>query len=249
MAEQSVVVGATGSVGRAVVARLAADGHAVLAIARSEGPLADLAEELPRVRTATADCTSEDFEAIVADALAGDRVRTLVHTAAPPFGGDVLTVEPEVVLAAVDVKVNGLLRGVRAVEQALRSGSSIVAIGGNLGFDPVPSASTGGIANAAQASVVRQLSRALGPRGVSCHVVAPGPLDTPRFRDMIARQAAEHGVDVAEALEEARAQRPLGRLTAPADVAWAVARLCDPEAAALTGGALILDMGQRTGLP
>lgn len=42
---------------------------------------------------------------------------------------------------------------------------------------------------------------------------------------------------------------PVGRLTAPEEVAWAVARLAEPEAEVLTGGTLLLDAGRRTAIP
>ncbi|HSK57833.1 MAG TPA: SDR family oxidoreductase, partial [Actinomycetospora sp.] len=56
------------------------------------------------------------------------------------------------------------------------------------------------------------------------------------------------GVDVEEILAERRAESPLGALVTPDQVGWAVATLLDPEAGALTGSTLALDMGARRGL-
>jgi NAD(P)-dependent dehydrogenase (short-subunit alcohol dehydrogenase family) len=245
----SVVVGATGEIGRVVVARLVEEGHDVLALARREGPLVELAHALRGVRTLPVDLCEDDAVARIADAVAGAPVRLAVHMAAAPLGGSILDVPAETVLTAVDVKVNGLLRLVRGVDAGLGEGSRVVAVGGNLGFDPAEGVSTAGIGNAAQANAVRQLSRALGPRGVTCHTVAPGPVATERWRGMTAGQAEQQGVDVEEVRRAAAADSPLGRLTTPEEVAWAIARLADPEAGALTGSTLLLDGGRRRALP
>ena len=89
---------------------------------------------------------------------------------------------------------------------------------------------------------------ALGILANVAHLVAPGPADTPRLR-ALSRQAAEtRGVPVETVLAERAAESPLGRLVTPAEVAWAVATLLAPEAAALDGSALSLDVGARRGI-
>ena len=120
--------------------------------------------------------------------------------------------------------------------------------GGHYGIEPAPYACAAGVTNAALANLVRQLATAYGPRGVTAHLVAPGPADTPRLR-ALSRQAAEtRGVPVDTVLAERAAESPLGRLVTPAEVAWAVATLLAPEAAALDGSALSLDVGARRGI-
>ena len=49
-------------------------------------------------------------------------------------------------------------------------------------------------------------------------------------------------------LAERAAESPLGRLVTPAEVAWAVATLLAPEADALHGSTLALDVGARRGI-
>jgi NAD(P)-dependent dehydrogenase (short-subunit alcohol dehydrogenase family) len=244
----TVISGATGEIGRVATDRLVAEGHRVLAVARDPEKLADLARH-ERVTACPADLRDDAAVDVIAAAVGDAPVRMVVHLAAAPLGGDILSVPPDVVLAAVDVKVNGLLRLVRAVQARLQPGSRIVAVGGNLAFDPNPAVSTAGIANAGQANAVRQLSRALGPGGVTCNTIAPGPVATDRWYGMTAEEAAREGVPVEEVRRRAVTASPLGRLTEPSEVAWAIARLADPEAAALTGSTLLLDAGRRNALP
>ena len=130
----------------------------------------------------------------------------------------------------------------------MRRGSRIVALGGHFGSEPSPDACAAGVTNAALANLVRQLATAYGPRGITAHLVAPGPVDTPRMRGLAAAAAERRGVDVDEVLAERAAESPLGRFVAPAEVAWTVATLLAPEADALHGATLALDAGARRGL-
>lgn len=244
-----VVAGATGEIGRVVVAKLVGDGHRVVALARRAEPLAELSARHGSVITAAVDLTEDAAVERIAHAIDGAPVRMAVHMAAAPLGGHILDTPASTLVQAVEVKVNGLLRLVRAVRPNLVEGGRIVAVGGNLGFDPVEGVSTAGIVNAAQANAVRQLARAFGGRGVSCHTVAPGPVGTERWLDMTASQAVQEGVTAADIRARAAAESPLGRLVTPDEVAWAIALLASPEAAALTGSTLLLDGGRRRALP
>ena len=105
--------------------------------------------------------------------------------------------------------------------------------------------------NAALSNFVRALADRWGPAGVTVHLVAPGPVESPRMRGIAERTASRRsdGTTADDVLDEYRAGSPLGRLTTIDEVAWAVALLLDPEARAIAGGTMILDAGQRTSIP
>lgn len=245
---RTIVVGGTGAIGRTTVDRLVDEGHRVLVVARDHQRLRETARGREAVATCSADVTSDDVGPTVVEAVGDERVRMLVHMASAPLGGDILDTDPSVIRASIEVKVNGLLRLVRALRDRFEEGARIVAVGGNLGFDPVPHASTAGIANAALANVVRQLNRSLAPE-VTSHLVAPGPVDTDRYRVIAREEAKQRGTTEEEVVRQAGQQAPLGRLTEPKEVAWAIARLGDEEAAALAGSTILLDAGRRTATP
>src|SRR3990172_12798481 len=136
----AVVAGATGALGSAISEALRG-GLTVLGLARHGGHRPDLME---------VDLRDEHSVASVRDRIVGV-VRALVHVAGPPLAGGVTDVDTGSVLEAVDVKVNGLLRLVRAVDHRLAVGSRIVAVTGHLGYDPVPASVGGGGAKAAPA--------------------------------------------------------------------------------------------------
>lgn len=245
----SVVVGATGALGTPIVARLVAEGHRLLAVARSTERLAELCAAHPGVDPCPADFSSDAAGDRVVKALGGRPVRFVVYGPAAGMAGGILDARPPDLLAAIDLKVNGLLRLVRALRPRFAAGARVVALGGNLAYDPTPDAATSGLANAALANAVRQLQRAVGPEGPSFHVVAPGPVLTPRYLQLAAAEGVRRAVDPAKVIAEAEAAAPVGRLTRPHEVAWAVARMADPEATALAGSTLLLDGGRRTAIP
>jgi NAD(P)-dependent dehydrogenase (short-subunit alcohol dehydrogenase family) len=163
--------------------------------------------------------------------------------------GGILSAPTATMVDAVNIKVGGLLRLTRAVDGLLAAGSRIVAIGGHYGFEPTAYAASAGVANAALVNVVRQLSLAYGPRGVTAHLIAPGPADTERLRRVAADRAALRGITVDAVLAEMLADSSIGRFTTPEQVAWAVSLLLAPEADSMTGSSLMLDSGRRRGLP
>lgn len=246
--ELAVVVGATGAFGNAMVERLAAAGLGVVAVARSADSLAVLRERVPGLVACAADIASDSAIAVIAAAV--DRpVRMVVNGPGVTVAGGILTAPTATMVDAVNIKVGGLLRLSRAVDSWLAAGSRIVAIGGHYGFEPTAYAASAGVANAALVNVVRQLSLAYGPRGVTAHLIAPGPADTERLRRVAADRAAQRGITVDAVLAEMLAESSIGRFTTPEQVAWAVSILLAPEADAMTGSSLMLDSGRRRGLP
>jgi NAD(P)-dependent dehydrogenase (short-subunit alcohol dehydrogenase family) len=221
--ELAVVVGATGAFGQAIVDRLAAAGLGVVAVARSADSLAALGERVPGLIACAADIASDASVETIAAAL--DRpVRMIVHGPGVGVAGGILSAPTATLVDAV-------------------------AIGGHYGFEPTAYAAAAGVANAALMNAVRQLSLAYGPRGVTAHLIAPGPADTERLRRVAADRAALRGIAVDEVLADMLADSSIGRFTTPGQVAWAVAILLAPEADAMTGSSLMLDSGRRRGLP
>jgi NAD(P)-dependent dehydrogenase (short-subunit alcohol dehydrogenase family) len=249
MGEYAVVAGATGALGSAIVARMRDAGLSVIAIARSQHDLADLARGDDGIVPVAADLSDDDAIAIVA-AAADDRVRIVVQAAGLPASGTIDTLTTDEITRGIDAKIGGFVRLIRAVEPRLATGSRIVVLGGHYGYEPSVAAPLAGMTNAALANLVRSLADHWGPKGVTVHLVAPGPVDSPRMRAIAERTAARRGsgVSAEDVLDAYRAASPLGRLTTIDEVAWAVDLLLAPEAAALHGSTLSLDAGRRRGI-
>jgi NAD(P)-dependent dehydrogenase (short-subunit alcohol dehydrogenase family) len=244
----AIVVGATGAMGQVIARRLAARGLKVIAVARSADSVAALAASAPNIQACVADIADDSAIAAIADRLDGP-VRMLVHGPGVATAGGVLSVPTTAVVDAVNIKCGGLLRLVRAADSRLERGSRIVAIGGHYGFEPTAYAATAGVANAALANLVRQYSWAYGERGVTAHLVAPGPADTERLRRVATARGERDGIGADAVLAEMRAESAIGAFTTVEQIAWAIELLLAPEADALAGGTLFMDAGRRKGLP
>ena len=246
--ESAVVVGATGAMGQVIVQRLAARGLHVVAVARTIASVAGLADRHANVTACAANIAEDASTDAIRAALSGP-VRLVVHGPGVATAGGVLTAPTAAVVDAVNIKVGGMLRLVRAVDKHLQRGSRLIAIGGHYGFEPSAYAATAGVANAALANLVRQLSWAYGERGVTAHLIAPGPADTERLRRVATARGEREGLDTDHVLAEMKKESAIGAFTTVEQIAWAVEMLAAPEADALAGSTLFMDAGRRRGLP
>ncbi|WP_317930667.1 SDR family oxidoreductase [Halioxenophilus sp. WMMB6] len=246
--ELAIVVGATGDFGQKIVASLLNKGLSVMAVARTESAVRDLVAESSQLIGCVADIA--DDRAIAAIASNIDRpVRAVVHGPGVGVAGGILTAPTETMVDAVNIKVGGLLRLVRAADAQFTQRSRIIAIGGHYGLEPTAYAASAGVANAALVNVVRQLSLAYGARQITAHTIIPGPADTERLHRVAATRAEQRGVSLQQVLTEMRSESSLDAFTTPEQVAWAVTTLLEPQADAMTGSAFMLDSGRRKGLP
>ena len=247
--EVAVVVGASGAMGQVIARRLADFGLHVLAVARSRESVSELAESHSCIEACPADLSHDDAIDVIGSAVGARTVRTVVHGPGVATAGGVLNAPTAAVVDAVNIKVGGMMRLVRAVDSNLRRGSRLIAIGGHYGFEPTAYAATAGVCNAALANLIRQYSWAYGERGVTTHLVAPGPADTDRLRRVAETRAERDGVEVETVLDQMRQESAIRAFTDVEQVAWAVETLLAPEADALAGGTLFMDAGRRKGLP
>lgn len=242
----SVVAGATGAVGRAVVERLVADGRRVVALARGADTLATLAAEVdPDLVTPCPVDLSDDAAISTLAGCVDGPVDLAFFAPALPVTGSMLDMEPVGLARATDIKVAGMVRFLRGLEGNLVEGSRVVAVAGSLGIEPGPHDAAPGVANAGLINLMRQASQLYGPRGVITMTLALGPLDTPRLRAFADKRAEETGQTPDEVFDAYRAKTSLGHLPSPEDVAWLVDCLLAPQARLLHGAVIGADAGAR----
>jgi NAD(P)-dependent dehydrogenase (short-subunit alcohol dehydrogenase family) len=247
--ELAVVGGATGALGSAIVGRLRSSGLRVVAIARTQDALTELARLDQGIVPLVADLGDDATIDSLAATLTGP-VRMIVQAVGLPAAGDLDTISADEIATGIDRKIGGFLRLIRGARHHLVPNSRLVVLGGHYGEEPSMRVPLAGMVNAALANLVRSLADRYGPDGVTVHLVAPGPVESPRMNAIAARAAARRadGTTAEDVLAEYRETSPLGRLTTIDEVAWGVTLLLAPEAAALHGSSLKLDTGRRRGI-
>jgi 3-oxoacyl-[acyl-carrier protein] reductase len=224
----ALVTGAAGGIGRAIVARLAAEGAVVIA-----NDLADAS--IDGAAAFVRGSVTEDAEAIVA--AAGDRLDILVNNAGVVRDAPVHRMTDEDWRLVHDVGLYGAFAMSRAAAALLRAPAEhhrkVVNMASNVALHGAPGTTNYAAAKAGLIGFTRSLSREWARRRVNVNAIAPG---------LIAGTGMT-GAKPAELIARVEAQIPLGRAGTPEDVAACVAFLASPDSDFMTGQVLELSGG------
>ena len=236
--EIALVTGATRGIGAAIAERLARDGARVIGTATTaegaERISANLAAQggrgvvLDVVKPDSIDAVLEDIEAREGS------VGILCNNAGITRDTLLLRMKQEDWDAVLDTNLASVFRLSKAVLRGMMKARKgrIVSITSVVGLTGNPGQANYAAAKAGIIGFTKSLAREVGSRGITVNAVAPGFIDT----------------DMTRALGEAQratlnAQIPLGRLGQPADIAAAVAFLCSPDGAYITGETMHVNGG------
>jgi SDR family mycofactocin-dependent oxidoreductase len=251
----AVVTGAARGIGAAVARRLAGDGWSLLLVdACAPQPPADYPMPTPADLAAVArDCVgagAKDAGELIADVGDGSvrgKLRDLLHgrvpsavvAAAGVIRGDPAWAVPD---DAFDLMLRVNLFGVRHLADAcvpamIGAGAGrFVAVSSAAALRAMPQLAAYSAAKGAVVAYVRALAADLAGTGVTANAVCPGSTRGP----MLAASAAVYDLPDQETFA---AQALLRRLLEPGEVAAAIAWLCGPDSAALTGAVIPVDAG------
>jgi NAD(P)-dependent dehydrogenase (short-subunit alcohol dehydrogenase family) len=238
-----LVVGASAGIGIEAARTLAADGAALMLVARTEGPLAELADELKQagydVAHTTGDVSkSADVSRFVQETV--DRFGKLdgaFNNAAMTQAGRLDSVSEDDFDRIMAVNIKGtwlcIREEVRVMQQqgsgAIVNMSSIGGVRGSSGF---------GAYQASKHAVIgltRTAAHDFGPLGIRVNVIAPGPTESPMLA--ATRKAIPGGV-------EARiAATPLRKVGTGAEIGATASFLLSDRASHISGVVLPVDGG------
>ena len=242
----ALVTGASRGLGAAIARHLAADGWAVAVNYRSS------AQRAQQVVTDIRDAGGI-AEAIRADVTDGAGVTDLVATTVdrlgplevvvanatgpqPPVAIDELSWDAHLDQLRFFVKSPTLLLRAVLPVMADRGRGRIIQIGSDAVDRASPSASPYIAAKGAQDAMMRSWARALGPRGITVNVVAPGWIPVERHEGVTDDELRRYIADV-----------PLGRIGVPDDVAAVVVFLASDAAGFVTGQRITVNGGHTLG--
>ncbi|MEV6756800.1 SDR family NAD(P)-dependent oxidoreductase [Streptomyces sp. NPDC051214] len=241
----ALVTGGGGGIGTAVALRLADEGAAVAVVDR------DAAAETVAARIRATGGHATSFKCDLADEYdVADMVEDVTHTlgnitdvccvAGSIQRGTVTDLSFDSWHNTLADNVDSVFLVCRAVIPYMeRAGQGrIVTVASGWGLRAGEKAAAYCTAKAGVVMLTQAIALDHGPAGVRINCVAPGDTRTP----MLSQEARQLGQQETEFLAEA-ADRPLGRIGNPADVAAAVAFLASPDADFITGAVLTVDGG------
>ncbi len=252
--QHAVVCGASRGIGAAVARALAELGCNVTLMARDPDAL-----EHTRLTLAVKD--NQKHTAVVADmmdesgleaaaATVKMPVNILINNSGGPPPGPILSATQEQFTQAFRQHVLASQQLVqRFLPEMKASGRGrIVNIISTSVRMPIPGLGVSNTIRGAMASWSKTLASEVGPDNVTVNNVLPGYTNTQRLEAIFEGRAKKLNTTVENAITEARAEVPLGRFAEPEEIASAVAFLCSPAAAYISGTSVYVDGGRTNAL-
>jgi NAD(P)-dependent dehydrogenase (short-subunit alcohol dehydrogenase family) len=236
-----VVTGAGRGIGKAIALRLARDGARLSLLARGEEALEETAAEIGGAFVRGVDIRdgAKVDAAFAAAADANGPIHALIANSGS--GGPNEAGDGDRFFDLVQTNLVGTYQCVRAAQRRFAPGPErrdIVVMSSILARIPVPGYTGYSASKAGLLGLVRSLAAELAPENVQVNAICPGWVDTDMAWEGIGLMAEALGIGRDDAYARAMREVPLGRMSAPEDIAGTVAWLLSPDSRGVTGQAI-----------
>jgi NAD(P)-dependent dehydrogenase (short-subunit alcohol dehydrogenase family) len=236
-----VVTGAAKGIGRAIAARLAADGWSVVGVARDASGLAQALGSIGGVAVPGDVRQPEVIAKARQTAEQLGELRAWVNNAAVVHLAPLHLMEPAVIDEVLDINLRAVVMGTREALGSFLAHSvagsvvNISSIHGRAGFPGYGAYDTakGGIE-----ALTRYVCVEYGHLGIRCNAVAPGPV-----RTNIVPPLAPGAPRPASFAAEASDLTPMRRVSEPEEIASVVSFLAGDQSLSVNGHVLAVDLG------
>jgi 3-oxoacyl-[acyl-carrier protein] reductase len=237
----ALVTGASRGIGKAIAAKLAAQGALVVCAARADNAQATAGEISAaggKAEAITLDVTDDDALARVPAGIVEryGRLDVVVSNAGITRDQLLMRMKRDDWDAVIATNLTATFTLAQAAIRPMlkQKGGRIIAIGSVVGEIGNAGQVNYAASKAGLIGLAKALAREVASRGITVNVITPGMIDT----DMTRAISGKAQVDWA-------AQIPLGRLGTPDDVAAAACYLASDEAAYITGHVLAVNGGMN----
>ncbi len=252
--KRALVCGASAGLGLACAQALAAEGVALVMVARTEDRLQQAAQDILKanpntcIDTVAADVTRAEGRARIFEAFSDFDI--VIPNAAGPKPGDFRQWDRQTWIDAMDANMLAPIEIIKATVDPMmaRGWGRIVNLTSSAVKSPVDGLGLSTGARRALTGFVAGLARSTIAHGVTINNLLPGTFDTQRLESNFAAQAQREGRSVQEVKSARLNKHPAHRFGQPSELGHTCAFLCSVHAAYINGQNILLDGGSFSGV-
>lgn len=246
----ALVMGASQGLGEATALQLANEGAHVILVARRGNVLSDVKARI-EADGGTADTLvcdlfdAESRQSLCESIKALPRIDILVANSGGPAPGMAPGIASDVWTREFDAMVVGLIEIIdTAVDRMKAAGfGRIVVIGSSGMIIPIPKLAVSNTLRSAVGGYIKTLAEQVASDGVTCNMVLPGRVETPRTQAIDAATAKSLNISEDQARANSIATIPAGRYGKPSEFGAVLTFLASEQAGYITGSQIRVDGG------
>ena len=246
----ALVMGASQGLGQATAMQLAEEGAHVILVARREDVLTSVQQQIEDAGGSAEVACCDLFDRASRQALCQlienlPRLDVLVANSGGPAPGMAPGIASEVWTQEFDAMVLGLIEIIDTAVIRMKDAKfgRILVIGSSGIVVPIPKLAVSNTLRSAVGGYVKTLSEQVASYGVTCNMVLPGRIETPRTQAIDAATAKSLGITEEQARGNSIATIPTGRYGQAREFGSVLTFLASEQAGYITGSQIRVDGG------